>query len=442
MHRTTTFGPARLLALAATLAIATARGDEPPSLEPPPEAASPSDLPAPVESDPPAPRSRDNPFRDESTAGDEEPLPAPAPLPPQLDARDAAPPEAEPEDSDEPLERSVLLPGSFPVAEACCPPLDCCPSWRNYFLFDFLFLQRDNGTNDAPLVFANSQGPLAGDTLLATRSPQFATAPGIRTFLGRYGPDNLGWEVGYLGLYGMYGDAEAGGVNLLEIPGDLGQAVPGWSRADYTRATYASTFNMFQANVFRYDCCREQDRCSRYPWERVASCHCIDWMAGFVWAGLEEDAALDVICCEGDPPTSYRNTTSSQMMGGLVGVRGRREWERWAVEGWVKTAVCGTHLSGSTGPITSTLAPGVEFRPARTNSTTGMGFIGDINMTAIYKFNRTWGLRMGYNLIWLSGVALAGNQFDFTDTLDSGRTLYGRGSVFFQGGSLGLEARW
>jgi len=330
-----------------------------------------------------------------------------------------------------------VLPGT-----ACCPPSLCCPDWDTYFLFDVLLLQRDNGTNGQPLVLANSSGPLAGQTLLSSTSPQFATSPGIRTFYGRHGPDNLGWEVGYVGLYGMFGDAEAGGADLLTVTPPLGNAVTGWARADYARATYASNLDMVQVNVFRYDCCREQDRCSRYPWKRTPSCHCIDWIAGFVWAGLEETAALNVICCEGDPPTAYRNGTSSQMFGGQLGVRGRREWRDWAFEGWVKTALTGNHLSGWADPITSSLAPGVEFRPARVNSTTSVGFIGDINMTAIYKLTDTWGLRMGYNLMWLSGVALAGNQFDFTDSPDSGRTLFGDGSVFFQGGSLGLEARW
>lgn len=330
-----------------------------------------------------------------------------------------------------------VMPGT-----ACCPPSLCCPDWDTYFLFDVLFLQRDNATNGQPLVLANAAGPLAGQTLLSSTSPQFSTSPGIRTFFGRHGPDNIGWEIGYVGLYGMFGDAEAGGADLLTVTPPLGNAVTGWSRADYARATYASNFDMFQANVFRYDCCREQDRCSPYPWKRTPSCHCIDWIAGFVWAGLEETAALNVICCEGDPPTAYRNGTSSQMLGGLVGVRGRREWRDWAFEGWVKTALTGNQLSSWADPITSSLAPGVEFRPARTNSTTSAGFIGDINMTAIYKLTDTWGLRMGYNLIWLSGVALAGNQYDFSDTVDSGRTLYGNSSVFFQGGSLGLEARW
>lgn len=354
-------------------------------------------------------------------------------LPPEVDTSELA---------TESVATAILATDGVLPGAACCPPSLCCPDWNSYFLFDVLLLQRDNATNGQPLVLANSSGPLAGQTLLASTSPQFSTSPGIRTFFGRRGPDNIGWEIGYVGLYGMFGDAEAGGADLLTVTPPLGSSVTGWSRADYARATYASNLDMVQANLFRYDCCREQDCSSRYPWKRTPSCHCIDWIAGVVWAGLEETAALNVTCCEGEQPTSYRNGTSSQMFGGQIGVRGRREWRDWAFEGWVKTALTGNQLSSWADPITSSLAPGVEFRPARANSTTTAGFIGDINMTAIYKLTDTWGLRMGYNLIWLSGVALAGNQYDFSDTANSGRTLYGDGSVFFQGGSLGLEARW
>jgi hypothetical protein len=35
-----------------------------------------------------------------------------------------------------------VLPGTV-----CCPPSLCCPDWNDYFLFDVLLLQRDNGTN-------------------------------------------------------------------------------------------------------------------------------------------------------------------------------------------------------------------------------------------------------------------------------------------------------
>lgn len=76
--------------------------------------------------------------------------------------------------------------------------------------------------------------------------------------------------------------------------------------------------------------------------------------------------------------------------------------------------------------------------------------IGDINASLIYRLSETWGLRVGYNLIWLSGVALAPNQFNMGTTPSSGTsgeflgstTLNGGSSVFLQGANLGLEARW
>jgi hypothetical protein len=49
---------------------------------------------------------------------------------------------------------------------------------------------------------------------------------------------------------------------------------------------------------------------------------------------------------------------------------------------------------------------------------------------------------MGYNLIWLSGVALAPNQFDFSSPPAGGTQLHGGSSVFLSGANLGLEARW
>ncbi len=51
-------------------------------------------------------------------------------------------------------------------------------------------------------------------------------------------------------------------------------------------------------------------------------------------------------------------------------------------------------------------------------------------------------LRLGYNMIWRSGVALTPDQWDFTKTLTGGTTLVGGGGVFLHGANLGLEARW
>ena len=111
------------------------------------------------------------------------------------------------------------------------------------------------------------------------------------------------------------------------------------------------------------------------------------------------------------------------MLGPQVGFRGRRQWNNWAVEGWAKAMLAGTLLSSNADPIFSSLAPTAIIRLSR-------------------RLSDMWWLRLGYNMIWLSGVALAPNQWDFTDTATSGTTLVGGGGVFLHGANLGLEARW
>ena len=90
----------------------------------------------------------------------------------------------------------------------------------------------------------------------------------------------------------------------------------------------------------------------------------------------------------------------------------------------------------------SSLAPTTIIRPARRLTDAGVGFLGDLNYTVTRRLNDTWWLRLGYNMIWLSGVALAPDQWDFTNTAASGTTLVGGGGVFLHGANLGLEARW
>ena len=330
-----------------------------------------------------------------------------------------------------------------PVIQNLCEP--CCPDWSHYSIVDFMFLQRDNATSGAVIteeIVAGQQVPV-----FTTRSMQAATAPGVRLFYGELGPDCMGWEVGYLGIYGMFGAVDRSSLtDSLVIPGDLGGNTPGWTSADEVRPTYASSLNTVEANIFTYRCCPECSSDS-FLWSHLGNkpvCHCSNWLFGFRWAGLEEQADLNVLCCRvtNDVFTSYSVRTSSQMLGPQVGFRGRRQWKNWAVEGWAKAMLAGTLLSSSADPIASSLAPTTIIRPARRLTDTGVGFLGDLNYTVTRRLNDTWWLRLGYNMIWLSGVALAPDQWDFTNTATSGTTLVGGGGLFLHGVNLGLESRW
>ena len=114
--------------------------------------------------------------------------------------------------------------------------------------------------------------------------------------------------------------------------------------------------------------------------------------------------------------------------------------DTWALEGWAKATLAGTFLDSDSAPITTAAGGAFQYRPQTSARDVGVGFVGDINYSLVRRLNDRWSLRAGYNLIWLSGVALAPNQFDFSFTTTSGTQLVDGGSVFLHGANLGLEA--
>lgn len=325
--------------------------------------------------------------------------------------------------------------------------MNAASSERAYVTFDVLLLERDNAAINQPLV---TEGPLSagpGGVVLTTRSLVPATAPGVRLFVGRHGCDTVGWELGYWGCYGFYGDTRAdlsvgsparGG---LAVPGQLGDTVAGWDRARTIRAGWSSSLNVTELNLLATDFSRLCEPCSPWPARRCPSEVETDLIGGLFWAGLAETESLQVTTGT-VAPTAYRVATSSNLFGGQIGVRRRRTWDRFAVEGWLKAGLGGAWLAQSAAPITSSRAPGTVYRPAREAEDTGMGFLSSMNASFAYRLSDSWGVRLGYNLAWLNGVALAGSQFDFDAGQAAGTGVRGAGGVFLHGTNVGLEGRW
>ena len=313
---------------------------------------------------------------------------------------------------------------------------------REYVVFDALFLDRDNATNNQPILLDGQSGLNPGGTIFTTRSMTPTTGPGVRLFVGEHGCDETGWEVGYWGVYGWYGDVRADVPGGLAVPGELGKNVRGWDSANTVQANWSSTLNVVELNLLRSEFSGGCEPCSPRPSRRCRQETEIDWIGGLFWAGLEEQAALQVTPFATRPSTAYRVANSSNLFGGQLGVRGRRTWDRFSLESWFKAGLGGAWLSQSASPITDSLPQPFQYRPGRESSDTGMGFLTNMNLSAIYRFTDVWGLRIGYNLAWISGVALAPNQWDFTDTTTSGTGVRGAGGLFLHGANLGLEARW
>lgn len=324
------------------------------------------------------------------------------------------------------------------LAEAArAEPLAARGGWESYAVVDALFMQRDNAANNEPLV-------LDGDTLapaIGSRDLQFPVAPGIRALYGQHGPEGLGWEFGYLGVYGMFADAAAVGNANLEIAPPLSSAVAGLRSASAARATYASVLNSAEANVLLTERCVHHPRHSAYALEGQRCAFTLDWLAGFRWAGLDEQAGLAFGAGPATLVTGYAVRTSSNLFGGQLGVRGRADWQAWAVEGWAKAALAGSVLAQSQDPIVDSIT-GDVYRSARGSRTDTPGGIFDVGATLVYRLSDTWGLRFGYSMLWLTGVAFAPDQFDFAANTRAGTRLDGNQTLWLGGANLGLEARW
>ena len=92
-------------------------------------------------------------------------------------------------------------------------------------------------------------------------------------------------------------------------------------------------------------------------------------------------------------------------------------------------------------------AGGVNFAQSdvsfgRRTDDSAAAFVGDINIGADYRFSKHWGLRVGYQMLWLTSLATAAEQLPHMNySTDTFQTHTGE-SIFFQGMHIMLEAGW
>lgn len=316
-----------------------------------------------------------------------------------------------------------------------------CIDWpgghrETYAVFDTLFFERDNASNDRPLIVNGDTNA----TVFSAPDLQFATAPGVRVLVGEHGPQGLGWEVGYLGVYGMFASDIATGGNSYEIAPFLSSEIASFTNAAVARATYASTLNMAEANLLFTHCHVNRLRRSGYSVERQRRETTIDWITGFRWAGLEEKATLDFTSSTTGLTNGYAAQTRSNLFAGQIGLRGRTQWRHWAAEGWLKAGLAGAALwQSQTAIVDPNTGP---YRPAGESTAGTVGGIFDFNVSLVRRLSDTWWLRLGYNSLWLTGVALAPDQFDFAASTQAVTTLDANKTVWLGGPTLGVEKRW
>lgn len=302
---------------------------------------------------------------------------------------------------------------------------------------EVLALQRDNVGTDRPFV-------IDGDTLgtaLGNSDVQFATAPGVRIFVGRHGAEQVGWELGYAGVYGMWADAAAYGPENLEVASTLASALPGFRNGSTADVTNGSSFQTAEANLLLTSIHMRPTRHSAYELEDIPAVGVVDWIAGFRWANLEEQATLAIDSPSAGGTSTYTTRTSNDLFGGQIGGRGRLAWEAWALEGWIKAGIAGVDQRQAQDPILDRVVDDV-YRPGGSGSTSGVAGLMDTGIMVVRRLSASWSLRIGYSSYWITNVALAPDQFDLTNATVAPTAVRAGRTVWLGGANLGLEATW
>lgn len=339
---------------------------------------------------------------------------------------------ASPLQTDEPVQSGSWFHGEQAPAYGSCGTC-ACPSV--YGGAEYLYLNRAGGPANVPLLVDGG----TGDTLLSTNQLDFDHLSGARAWFGMRCGNWGGVEFGYMSFF----DAGAGAVRTsadypgvdLSLPGDLGPGSNVFFGLDLLDVNYTSDLDSYEINFV--SCCYRgcDSGCSKSYFDTV------EWMAGFRYLSLDENLNLYAERDEvgGIEQGNYEIGATNDLYGAQIGLRTRSNFGRFSIEGLAKAGLFANYAEQRQYVIDY---PAFELRPPVGASDTQVAFVGELGLTGIYRFSDHWGLRAGYSLIWLEGLALAPDQLDFSLDPAAGSTINQDGGLLLHGFHVGIEARW
>jgi hypothetical protein len=188
---------------------------------------------------------------------------------------------------------------------------------------------------------------------------------------------------------------------------------------------YSSQFHSAELNVFR------DSAYSR-----------LTWLAGFRWIGMDEQ--MDLTCRTGSPgnygnPFSYNYGTRNNLYGGQIGTA-LKLWDHggpFRINCLTKAGLYGNSATNQYDGVDS-LGRYVLFTTDRSSP---LAFAGDINLTAAYQLSKHIALQGGYQLLWVQGVAVAGDQTAAINIANH-NGIADNGGVFYHGAMASVNFTW
>ncbi len=295
------------------------------------------------------------------------------------------------------------------VLETSCTN-DPFPKWSGYV--EALFWTRSQNfagglvlDEDNPPAFA-----LTGSDL------RFNPEAGLRASLTRHLSTGNAFEFIFFGVDAWNSTATTTGLNNRSLPGDAGLATFDFFNADAMQVTYDSELVNIEANY-------------TMKWKTL------DAIVGFRYFQLDE--SMSIAAFDADTFTSdYRVSVDNDLYGAQIGLRSERDHCAWTFSVSAKTGIYANVARQRT--LFRDLSNTLILRNIERKNTSAAS-ISEISLLARRQITDRMSLRIGYNLLWATNLALAPFQFDFTDNASSSDFIDDGHSTFIHGGSIGLQ---
>lgn len=279
-----------------------------------------------------------------------------------------------------------------------------------------------------------TRGTLAGGPIMVERAPNRGTLLDARQFGFDWG---AGPDISARRALGSGGFFDAVGFRYLDVqsmsadtlvPNLRGVvwAFPAGSGSEppifrHVEAGYSSRLYSFETDVYR-----------------GIDGSDVQWLTGFRW--IQASDALGLVGTTPTQTAGWNWNTQNNLYGWQLGavVPLLSPESRWSLSCSPKAGVYGNQCLGRYDngiPAGSIQNSNSVFRDQ-------VAFAGDLSASLGYRVSRNCAVEVGYQLLWLNGIGVAGDQPPVlsTDSIASG--LDSSGSAFFQGALAGLRFSW
>jgi hypothetical protein len=313
----------------------------------------------------------------------------------------------------------------------------CCATRWYDFAVDYMYLSRDTVDRGVDLTSLGVGGPDLGNPIvLSTDQLDFDEASGFR-FSGMFQVSAGGSvEFTYFGTFHWHKSASVSDPNggLFSVVSDFGQFAQfaELDNATFQRIDYSSTFDNFEINF-------------RRRWVAPNCRYQGSWLAGVRYFKLDEDFQyVSVADGTADFDVNTNNSLTGFQAGGdlwLCVVPGLR------LGGEFKAGIFGNHASQGT-TITATSLPEAFEESVVVND---VAFVSNLDLMMLYRLNYNWTFKLGYQFLFVDGVALASENFNPTPpavfagvpgNIIREETINDNGNVFYHGLMIGAEFLW